>query len=862
MAERDLPHIVVPAEPRPEPFTIPVSGRDSYASHTVGDRRGHGTALIKQFENATAPVSDAPAVEGVSDAPAVEGTYISFISFPGLELALESLDPQRPGEQPELVAVREQDSAGGVLQIATVYIPDGKKEYFLRRLARYVESADEERAKHATLVEGIQTIQRATIRELWTDAPDSFPADPSQARWWEVWLRKRDGRELNRFTSFAAANALRTSEHYLGFGDRTVVLVHATADQLANAFRWLDDIAELRQPHDVASFLSELPAFEQADWVEDVQQRLRPASSDAPVVCILDTGVQAEHPLLIDSITATDLHVADPLWQLPPVERHGTEMAGLALYGDLHGAVLSSDAIELRHRLESVKFLPDRGNNDQDLYGAVTARAVDQPEIQAIDRPRVFMLAVTAPRPKTSTGGKAVAVSEAGKPTSWSAAIDALAFGRAIDDTDRKFTYLDRDEPRRPRLFVISAGNIPDVDAADDHLERSDLEPVEDPAQAWNALTVGAYSPHDDMSGAPADFAGYQPIAPRGELSPVSRTSVVFDRGKWPFKPDVVADGGNVAASPDKTIADTPENLAVLTTRFQPFGGGFFTTTRDTSAATASVAAIAADIYAAYPDLRPETVRALGRGRKARAVQLDVLRDRIRDAGAGVVSESAHRWPLLRAVGATLKRDDRSPEHRREPVVPARGLAVEPGLHELVAQRRTWCELGRVEAVAGLLCELREEHELRAGVALPEAVDDVQLTPTFCELVDELPMSAAAQQIVRGELRVLGLGRLVHDVAAGVVAVRDRLRVAGVEHVRAVLRHPTLRADTGNARPLIDVLEDRGVDGLHVRVVEPAGDRCLGQLADADGRRGLLHRAQLHGVGFAVGLARRGELVA
>lgn len=611
MAERDLPHIVVPVEPRPEPFTIPVSGRDSDASRTVGDRRGHGTALIKQFENATAPVYDAPAVEGVSDAPAVEGTYISFISFPGLELALESLDPQGTGEQPELVAVRKQDSADGVLQIATVYIPDGKKEYFLKRLARYVESAEEERAKHATLVEGIQTIQRATIRELWTDAPDSFPADPSQARWWEVWLRKRDGRELDRFTFFAAANALRTSEHYLGFGDRTVVLVHATADQLANAFRWLDDIAELRQPHDVASFLSELPAFEQADWVEDVQRRLRPASSDAPVVCILDTGVQAEHPLLIDSIAATDLHVADPLWQLAPVERHGTEMAGLALYGDLHGAVLSSDAIELRHRLESVKFLPDRGNNDQDLYGAVTARAVDQPEIQAIDRPRVFMLAVTARRPKTSAGGKAVPGPEAGKPTSWSAAIDALAFGRAIDDTAPKFTYLDRDEPRRPRLFVISAGNIPDVDAADDHLERSDLEPVEDPAQAWNALTVGAYSPHDDMSGAPADFAGYQPIAPRGELSPVSRTSVVFDRRKWPFKPDVVADGGNVAASPDKTLADTPENLAVLTTRFQPYGGGLFTTTRDTSAATASVAAIAADIYAAYPDLRPETVRAL-----------------------------------------------------------------------------------------------------------------------------------------------------------------------------------------------------------------------------------------------------------
>ena len=73
----------------------------------------------------------------------------------------------------------------------------------------------------------------------------------------------------------------------------------------------------------------------------------------------------------------------------------------------------------------------------------------------------------------------------------------------------------------------------------------------------------------------------------------------------------MVADGGNVAASPDRTGVDTPPNLALLTTRLQRSGEGFFTTTRDTSAAAAQVAAIAADIHAAYRGFRPETVRAL-----------------------------------------------------------------------------------------------------------------------------------------------------------------------------------------------------------------------------------------------------------
>lgn len=426
MAERDRPHIVVPAQPRSEPFTIPTGGGGNDGSGFSGDRRRHGSALVEEYENALAPLPDAPQTAG---------TYISFLSFPGLELALESLDVQRAGEQPELVAVREDDSGDETVQIATVYIPDGKKEYFLKRLTQYVESAGADKARNATLVEGIQSIRRATIRELWTDADETFPTDSSEVRWWEVWLRRRDGNELQRFTAFATAHGLRTSEHYLGFGDRTVVLLHATADQLAQAFRSLDDIAELREPHDVASFLTELPASEQAEWVEELRRRLRPATDVAPVVCILDTGVQDEHPLLTDSIAAPDLHVADPRWQLRPVHGHGTEMAGLALYGDIHRAVLDSETVELRHRLESVKFLPDRGSNDRDLYGAVTARAVDQPEIQAVDRARVFMLAVTAARPSSATEDGAAGAPEPGKPTSWSASIDALAFGRAIDDT-------------------------------------------------------------------------------------------------------------------------------------------------------------------------------------------------------------------------------------------------------------------------------------------------------------------------------------------------------------------------------------------------------------------------------------------
>jgi hypothetical protein len=106
-------------------------------------------------------------------------------------------------------------------------------------------------------------------------------------------------------------------------------------------------------------------------------------------------------------------------------------------------------------------------------------------------------------------------------------------------------------------------------------------------------------------------FQDWVPLAPRQELAPVSRTSVVFDSAKWPFKPDVVAEGGNFARDPELTRVDTPDSLAILTTGLMGINESTLTTTRDTSAATSLVASIAAQIWAEYPNLWPETVRGL-----------------------------------------------------------------------------------------------------------------------------------------------------------------------------------------------------------------------------------------------------------
>ena len=171
------------------------------------------------------------------------------------------------------------------------------------------------------------------------------------------------------------------------------------------------------------------------------------------------------------------------------------------------------------------------------------------------------------------------------------------------------FIYIDEPADRAQRLFLVSAGNVRRPFETD-HLTRSELEPVEDPGQAWNALTIGAYTELIDTTGDPEPFPDWEPLAPPGELSPFSRTSVSFRRS-WPHKPEVMFEGGNAARQPGTDVVDTPGGLQLLTTRSSSLGGRLLTTTAGTSPATAQAGYLAAAIGAAYPSFWPETTRAL-----------------------------------------------------------------------------------------------------------------------------------------------------------------------------------------------------------------------------------------------------------
>ena len=206
------------------------------------------------------------------------------------------------------------------------------------------------------------------------------------------------------------------------------------------------------------------------------------------------------------------------------------------------------------------------------------------PETERPGRSRVFCLAVT----NEDRSGI--------RPTTWSSTIDQEAAG---------VTEIGERAPRR--LFVVSAGNAPNpIDVQ--RIVDPDVLEIEDPAQAWNAITVGGYT--DRVNIQEAVFAGFSPYAPAGGLSPYSRTSTLWVQGKSPFKPDIVMEAGNRVVSPARTDAYDADSLALLSTGPNTDRHPLVSF-RATSAAAAQAARLAARLMAQFPEYWPETIRAL-----------------------------------------------------------------------------------------------------------------------------------------------------------------------------------------------------------------------------------------------------------
>lgn len=571
-------HVLLDGVAQTERYTA-VRARSPEFSLPERHRQPHAAHLIGQYIQAREQQPQGPQQvgNGFYESP---GLTLCFESEPQFPLAFESLDLK--SSKIQLLSV-QNDGEGRT--VATVFVPENKIGVLLGKLEAYrdFEPGVTRGRENRKLVESISNIKLATLRELWTDVAELYPAANTEITW-EVWLRSDDdGNEavLARLTAAAADFGFAIVSNPLFFIDRTVILVRATREVLSRGVELLGLIAELRKAKVTAAFYSARTQSEQHEMSAELVARVTAAAANAPIVGLLDTGVNHGHPLLAPLMTDAHVQTLKPDWGAHDTypDGHGTQMAGLALYGDLVDVLQGDGPIQLTHSLHSLKLIHAPDPHRPELYGTVTIEGISRLEIDSA-RKRAYCMAITAD------------ARDRGRPSSWSAAIDDLAFG-TINDTRR--------------LIVISAGNT-SLDDRNDYAASNEIAPVEDPAQAWNALTVGGYTEKVFLDA--DEWKGWTPLATIGDLAPSSRTSLTWPAsGKVPYKPDIVMEAGNMGRPPEGA-PDFPEDLQLLTTNFRFQGASKpFATFHDTSASAALAARLAAQLMARYPDFTPETVR-------------------------------------------------------------------------------------------------------------------------------------------------------------------------------------------------------------------------------------------------------------
>lgn len=582
------PHILISNSKRTGSFQAR-RGRSREEQAPSQNQTVHGAALERAYDSVIAQLEQRYEIMGINPADVNKGVMVELKFRAGTNVDVTTLE--NSGSKIELLNVKM--GADNKPESAIVYIPANKDHIVRNQIKSYSDPSKNKASGPSNYkkYDRTETFEPVSIEKLWLDKR-ALPQDPQQPATWEVWLRKESYDEFK--AAAEAIDGVTVSAHKLNFPEREICSIHCSLGDLDKINLIAKAVSGFRYLPTLSGFYDSLPPSDQRDWSDDLFSRIVYDTSKNVSVCVLDTGIMSRHPLLTNYIAANGMDTCEPDWGTEDHHGHGTQMAGVALLGDLSAILDGTDPISLNHCIESVKVFPVEGNNSDEHIGYITSQAVSRAEVNNPDFKRIFCLSWSMEHEASDDNQPVMQ----GKPTPLSAKIDQIAFG--VEDFND--WQINNDQKR---LLVISAGNIRDSYAPGEYLNINDVSEVEDPGQSWNALTVGAYT--DKTFTTDPNYNDWSVIAGAGDLSAKSRTSVLWGESYWPTKPDIVLEGGNYLSNPSQNYMEAHPDTTVLTVDKDRL----FSCVQDTSPANAEASRLAAMVFAEYPDFWPETVRGL-----------------------------------------------------------------------------------------------------------------------------------------------------------------------------------------------------------------------------------------------------------
>ena len=499
--------------------------------------------------------------------PHVDGTYLDIT----VEKSANATDKFDAKRGPRVMNIGP--SGNDQEERLTVFLPTRQSNWLSGRLEKYNrEPGEGSNRANATLVNSISCIRCSELRSFFQKSTD-FDSLSENASEYELWIDKELYDSEGVETSLDAIGVVRCMRN-LVFNDIVVYLVVANQEQLSHVIHSIKGVSEIRV-HRRPNVLTRATGMqEQDEWVDLIKQDCV-VSENLSRVAVLDSGITNHHPLIDGFLPNDRCHSVTINGNIRDLRNHGTGLASLVLYGDLTDAIYQQNHVEVYSDLSSVKMIPgaDEPQNEPEMYAVVTEDAI---VTGRDDEAEILCSAVTS-------GYRA----DEGIPSSTSAAIDLALYNNGACDS----------------MMFISAGNVEETSGLNypDYLH---VNPIDDPAQTWNAITVGAYT--KKVAIADPQFRNAQVIAPYDGISPYSRTSMQW--GKSIIKPEILMEGGNGILNGNRV--DAVDDLSLVCADAQPLLRKF-TTTNATSAATALAARLAGKIKNANPGLSPLSIRAL-----------------------------------------------------------------------------------------------------------------------------------------------------------------------------------------------------------------------------------------------------------
>lgn len=447
--------------------------------------------------------------------------------------------------------------------------------------------------QYQDLVARLDTIEVATIEDLSLGEIDAAVSDDERILV-EIWMPggqslsddRRDAQDeaVREFADIAQPRSTGriggpVVPVYRG-PERDVHLVLATGATLKALPALLPSAVEIhRAPH--VNLIALADAMDEAGETVPVE----PPEPTAAAVALHDSGITQDHPYLKSILLGASSVVPGAPSLLDSEDGHGTQMAGVAAYSRL-AAGLAEGRLIPDAWLVSVRLLetkadaggdPDRGP----LWAERTTESIGTAEALAPQRPVIHNMSIGAENEGF----------EASSRTAWSVAVDVLAWNAGSG-----------------RPLVVAAGNAEPITDRENY-PYVNLGPphLQQPGQAWNALTVGGYTGLDQLTAQDRGRGYPTPLASAGMLSPHTRTA---PGGNHPLKPDLVMEAGNTAPGGHLENPDA-QGLTMLTLNSRWRQGTLLRHTCMTSPAAAAASNALARIANAHPILRPATWRGL-----------------------------------------------------------------------------------------------------------------------------------------------------------------------------------------------------------------------------------------------------------